>query len=71
MNGRVSASAGVLALGIILMIGGAWGIWRGSAYIQLEWGWSSVISGSVAATGGVLTVALALVQTLQPPQHQG
>jgi hypothetical protein len=70
MNGRVSASAGVLALGIILMIGGAWGIWRGSAYIQLEWGWSSVISGSVAATGGVLTVALALVLRRLERLHQ-
>jgi hypothetical protein len=61
MNGRVLANAGVFALGIILILGGAWAIWRGSGYIQLEWGWASVISGSVAATGGVLAVAIGTV----------
>jgi hypothetical protein len=61
MNGRVLANAGVFALGIILIVGGAWGIARGSAYVQLEWGWSSVISGSVALTGGVLTLAVGCV----------
>src|SRR5438309_3234984 len=61
MNGRVLANAGVFALGIILIVGGAWAIWHGSGYVQLEWGWSSVISGSVAATGGVLAVAIGTV----------
>jgi hypothetical protein len=61
MNGRVLANAGVFALGIILIVGGAWGMARGSAYVQLEWGWSSVISGSVAFTGGVLTLAVGCV----------
>src|SRR5947209_12363266 len=61
MNGRVLANAGVFALGIILIAGGAWGIARGSAYVQLEWGWSSVSSGSVALTGGVLTLAVGFV----------
>jgi hypothetical protein len=61
MNGRVLANAGVFALGIILIVGGAWAIARGSAYVQLEWGWSSVISGSVALTGGVLTLAVGCV----------
>jgi hypothetical protein len=61
MNGRVLANAGVFALGIILIAGGAWGIARGSAYVQLEWGWTSVIAGSVALTGGVLTLAVGFV----------
>jgi hypothetical protein len=61
MNGRVLANAAVFALGLMLIVGGAWGIARGSAYIQLEWGWSSVISGAVALTGGVLTLAVGFV----------
>jgi hypothetical protein len=61
MNGRVLANAGVFALGIIMIIAGAYGIWHGSRYIQLEWGWASVISGSVALTGGVLTLAIGFV----------
>lgn len=61
MNGRVLANAGVFALGTILIVGGVWGIWRGAGYIQLEWGWTSVISGTVAVTGGVLTLAIGCV----------
>jgi hypothetical protein len=61
MNGRVLANAAVFVLGLVLIIGGAWGIWRGSDYIQLERGWASVISGAVAATGGVLTLAVGFV----------
>jgi hypothetical protein len=61
MNGRVLANAAVFVLGLVLIIGGAWGIWRGSDYIQLERGWASVISGSVAATGGVLTLTVGFV----------
>jgi hypothetical protein len=61
MTGRVLANAGVFALGLVLIVGGAWGIWRGSDYIQLERGWAAVISGSVAATGGVLTLAIGFV----------
>ena len=49
MNGRILANAGVFALGIILIFAGGWAIWHGSAYVQLEWGWTSVIAGSVAA----------------------
>jgi hypothetical protein len=61
MNGRVLANAAVFVFGLVLIVGGAWGIWRGSDYIQLERGWASVISGSVAATGGVLTLAIGFV----------
>jgi hypothetical protein len=61
MSGRVLANAGVFALGIILIVGGGWAIWHGSGYIQLEWGWSSVIAGSIAATGGVLTLGVGVV----------
>jgi hypothetical protein len=60
MSNRVSNGA-VFALALILIVGGAWGIWRGSDYIQLERGWASVISGSVAATGGVLALAIGFV----------
>jgi hypothetical protein len=61
MNGRALANAGVFACGIFLIVTGGWAVWRGSSYIQLEWGWSSVISGSVALTGGVLTLAIGFV----------
>lgn len=61
MSTRVLANAAVFALGVILIIGGAWGISHGAGYTQLEWGWTSVISGTVAATGGVLTLALGFV----------
>jgi len=61
MSSRVLANAGVFALGFILIIGGAWGIGRGSGYVQLEWGWTSVISGAVLLTGGVLTLAIGFV----------
>jgi hypothetical protein len=61
MNGRVLANASIFALGIIMIIGGGWAIWHGSGYIQLEWGWSSVIAGAIAATGGVLTLAVGFV----------
>jgi hypothetical protein len=60
MSNRVSNGA-VFALALILIVGGTWGIWRGSDYIQLERGWTSVISGSVAATGGVLALAIGFV----------
>jgi hypothetical protein len=60
MSNRVSNGA-VFALALILIVGGAWGIWRGADYIQLERGWASVISGSVAFTGGVLTLAVGFV----------
>ncbi|MEA2831990.1 MAG: hypothetical protein QOG66_192 [Methylobacteriaceae bacterium] len=60
MSTRLSNGA-VFALALTLIVGGAWGIWRGSDYIQLERGWASVISGSVAATGGVLALAIGFV----------
>jgi hypothetical protein len=61
MSGRGLANAVVFVLGLILVGGGAWGIVRGSQYIQIEQGWSSVISGSVAVTGGVLTLGVGFV----------
>jgi len=61
VNGRALANAGVFGLGIILIVGGGWAIWYGSGYIQLELGWTSVIAGSIAATGGVLTLAVGFV----------
>jgi hypothetical protein len=61
MSTRVLANAAVFALGVVLILGGAWGIAHGAGYTQLEWGWTSVISGTVAATGGVLALALGFV----------
>ena len=61
MNGRVLANASIFALGIIMIIGGGWAVWHGSGYIQLEWGWTSAIAGAIAATGGVLTLAVGFV----------
>ena len=47
-----------LALGALLALGGAVSIWNGVDVIQSERGWVSVIAGSVALVGGVLTFAL-------------
>jgi hypothetical protein len=70
MNGRVLANASIFALGIIMIIGGGWAIWHGSGYIQLEWGWTSVIAGSIAATGGVLTLAAGFVLQRLDAMHR-
>jgi len=50
-----------LALGGLLALGGALSIWNGVDVIQSERGWVSVIAGSVALTGGIVTFALFLL----------
>ena len=50
-----------LALGGLLALGGALSIWNGVDIIQSERGWVSVIAGSVALTGGIVTFALFLL----------
>jgi len=49
---------GVIFLGILLVVAGGYGLWAGWDLIQLERGWSQFIAGSVALSGGVMTIAL-------------
>ena len=49
---------GVTFLGLALALSGAYGMWSGWDYIQLERGWSLFIAGATAVSGGVVTIAL-------------
>jgi hypothetical protein len=49
---------GVTLLGLALALSGAYGMWAGWDYIQLERGWSLFIAGATAVSGGVVTIAL-------------
>ncbi|CCJ08997.1 hypothetical protein [Methylocystis sp. SC2] len=49
---------GVIFLGLALALCGAYGMWSGWDYIQLERGWSLFIGGATAVSGGVVTMAL-------------
>ncbi len=49
---------GVIFFGLLLALGGIYGLWAGWDLIQLERGWSQFIAGSVALSGGVITIAL-------------
>ena len=49
---------GVIFLGLALALSGAYGMWSGWDYIQLERGWSLFIGGATAVSGGVVTMAL-------------
>jgi len=49
---------GVTLLGLALALSGAYGMWAGWDYIQLERGWSLFIGGATAVSGGVVTIAL-------------
>ncbi len=51
----------LLTLAALLAILGGWSIYSGYPIIDLERGWASVISGTVALTGGIITLALAFV----------
>ena len=53
----------VIALFVVafaMVVGGLSSVWQGSGFVVLDLGWTMVISGTVAATGGVLLGALAL-----------
>ena len=52
---------GVIFLGLALALSGAYGMWTGWDYIQLERGWSLFIGGATAVSGGVVTMALGRV----------
>ncbi|WP_246695647.1 hypothetical protein [Methylocystis rosea] len=49
---------GVIFLGLALALSGAYGMWSGWDYIQLERGWSLFIGGATAVSGGVVTIAI-------------
>ncbi len=51
----------IFALGVVLAVAGAISIASGIPYIQIEWGWTEVIAGTTALSGGILTFALGAV----------
>jgi hypothetical protein len=58
---RSFSSWGVTALGLALAAGGVYAMSTGWDMILLERGWSLFIAGSVAVSGGIVTVALGAV----------
>jgi hypothetical protein len=58
---RVFPGSGVAGAGFLLAAGGAYAMWTGWDMILLERGWSLFIAGSVALSGGVVTMALGRV----------
>ncbi|HEX4765452.1 MAG TPA: hypothetical protein VH414_04155 [Lichenihabitans sp.] len=48
----------VIACGILLAAGGGYSIVSGAPYTQMEFGWTEVIAGTTALTGGLVTIAL-------------
>ncbi len=51
----------LLIFGIVLVVGGGLSIYSGYDIIEIERGWASVLAGTTAATGGVITIGLALI----------
>ena len=51
----------ICALGAVLSAGGAAAIWSGLSYMPVEWGWSQLIAGTTAVSGGIVTLGLAAV----------
>ena len=51
----------ILGLGMALCVSGAAALWSGVSYMPVEWGWSQIIAGATAITGGIVTMALAAV----------
>jgi hypothetical protein len=51
----------VLALGAVLSICGALSIYFGYGIVEVERGWTGVIAGATALTGGIIVIALGLV----------
>ncbi len=49
----------LLVLGILLVVTGGYFLFTGSNIVESERGWSSVIAGTTALTGGIITLALA------------
>lgn len=51
----------IFALGVVLALSGATSIVSGVPYIRMEFGWTEVIAGTTAVSGGIITLALAAV----------
>lgn len=51
----------IAVLGALLALGGGVALWTGSGYIRLDWGQAETVAGTVALTGGIITLALAAV----------
>lgn len=51
----------ILGLGLALCVSGAAALWSGVSYMPVEWGWSQIIAGATAVSGGVVTIGLAAV----------
>ena len=49
----------LFVLGMILIVVGGYFVFSGSNIIEVERGWTSVIAGTTALTGGVITLGLA------------
>ncbi|MEJ0052641.1 MAG: sodium/calcium exchanger protein [Methylovirgula sp.] len=60
----------LFVLGMILIVVGGYFLFSGSNIIEVERGWSSVIAGTTALTGGVITLGLAgVVKSLEDLQR--
>ena len=51
----------IAVLGAALAVGGGVSLWSGSGYIRLDWGQAETVAGTVALSGGIVTLALAAV----------
>jgi len=51
----------VLGIGALLTAAGALSIYSGYDIIQVERGWTEVIAGTTAVSGGIITISLALI----------
>ena len=56
----------LFALGLLLLLIGAYSVYFGSGIIEVERGWSSVIAGTTAFVGGILIIGVAwIIKTLE------
>lgn len=61
----------LFAVGLLLIFVGSYSVYSGSAIIEVERGWSSVIAGTTATVGGVLIVGLAwLIRSIEQLRAQ-
>jgi hypothetical protein len=60
-GGKVRLDRSVIVIGVFLFAVGLAVAWNGYGYVQLERGWTQVISGTFAAGTGLVLVALGLI----------
>ena len=51
----------IAVLGAVLAAGGGSALWNGTSFIRLDWGQAETVAGTVALTGGIVTLGLAAV----------